>query len=262
MSAQPARQPDELPTTQAELLELALADCSKLLGDVYRQLPLLQNLADSRQPGLTFTPAATRAQMGKQFLADRFARRQAEAAGLPAGKGATAAPGNVSGWALVAEIEMTLRHLIRFIVRHDPESAIPVPDEGETTGQLVNRFRTLLWTVTQLRVARAIQVDLRHLAELAGRLLDGEDRTALAAECPHCRNRTLVVYLHSGVIRCERPRRADGTRATCQCQHPICPCRTERRFVHSWVRESNDPVTSWGALAGRLTLAKHLKETP
>lgn len=274
---------DEQPRTNAELLDDTLSDLSRHTSALYRWLPLIRDMADThRENGLGFVPEATRQAIGRQHARDRHERRLAVAAGGAVASGESRAPGNLTSWGLEADIATTLRHQVRFIVRqsHRPDCAVyraaraactcdvltrlalPTRREGETTEDVVHRFRTAAMQITTLRLATTVLVDVEHLAEAARHTLFGEDRTQLGAECPHCGRRTLVVYLQTGVIACERPRDVVGRAQPCTCTDRLCPCHVDARFEHQWLRD-RPPIhpRSWQTFAGVLKQNTIRKDT-
>lgn len=247
--------------TPEELLDDVLTDVSKYLRNLASWMPLVRELSDTQRES-PFIPESTRQAIGRQYAAGRSGPQQAYATDSRGTR--SVAPGNMTSWALEADVEMTLRHLLRFVLRHQAAPPGPVPTE-ETTEQLIGRIRGTFMRISDLRIATAVVVDLEVLAGTCGRVLFGEDRTDLPSPCPYCGRRSLVVYLQTGVIRCERPRDADGRTPTCRCvgRHDVdeqpCACRTQPRFEHHWLRDrSGNHPHSWQSL--HRALIHHPKE--
>lgn len=253
---------EQAPPTPAELLDDVLTDVSRHLRNLASWMPLVRELSDSRD-GDDFLPQSTREALGRQH-ANRNAGAQLSY-GTDARGTHSPAPGNMTSWALEADVEMTLRHLLKFVLRHEGivdakgrvlnhTRAEPVPAE-ETTEQLIGRIRATFMRITDLRIATAVVVDLEILAETVRRVLFGENRTQLPSACPYCARNSLVVYLETGVIRCERTRDAEGRTPACRChsRHDVdgqpCPCATQPRFEHHWLRDrSGNHPHSWPSL--------------
>jgi hypothetical protein len=249
--------------TPEELLDDVLTDVSKHLRNLRSWMPLVRELSDTQRAS-SYIPQSTRAAIGAQHAAGRGGPQQAYATENHGIR--SAAPGNMTSWALEVDVEMTLRHLVRFVVHRLPLLAGDVP-ANETTEQLIGRVRVMFMRIRDLRIATAVAVDLEVLAGTCQRVLFGEDRTELPSPCPYCGRRSLVVYLETGVIRCERPRDPSGRAPTCHCagRHDVddqpCACRTQARFEHHWLRDrSGNHPHSWQSL--HRALIHHPKETP
>jgi len=242
-------------------LEDAQVEAATLLRLLDTRWDQLQLLKDSRGPGLTFVPKSTREAIGRQFLADRLAQQAARAAGYPASLGNTHTPGNMAAWTLINEIETTLLDVRRRILAaHDLQGTCAIPQRVYARPSKATQFgvvRELIFTIPTVALARNVNRDLQHLVDEADRLVEGDDRTELDSECPHCHEGSLVVYLKSGEVRCERPRdRATGRRPKCRCSNPLCGCKTDPAgYVHTWYRDRRaGDSDSWPALFGRLNL--------
>lgn len=261
--------------TPEELLDDVLTDVSKHLRNLASWMPLVRELSDTHRAD-TYIGASTRQQLGRQYSEERGARVAAYAGGAMRG-GSSAAPGNMTSWALEVDVEMTIRHLLKFAMRHTGaidakgkilnRAAVQAVPGQETTEQLISRARRTFMTLTDLRISTAVAVDLEVLAETCRRVLFGEARQDLPSPCPYCSRRSLVVYLDTGVIRCERPRDASGRTPVCHCvgRHDVddqpCACRTQPRFEHHWLRDrSGNHPHSWQSL--HRALITHPKETP
>ena len=84
------------------------------------------------------------------------------------------------------------------------------------------------------------------------------DRTVLDANCPHCENRTLVVYFADDLIRCDRHPKT-GRYEDCTCSDPLCECKIRpASFRHEWHRSKGTKPNGWWALADRLNLEREI----
>ncbi|MFW6776098.1 hypothetical protein ACOACO_17575 [Nocardioides sp. CPCC 205120] len=254
----------EQPRTRAEQLEDLLLEASVLLGRIRAQADLIEHLALTRQPRTPYVAHSTREAAGTAYAAHKRDAKVAQAAGFTALPEAPA-PGNFGGWATAAEIDLLLRDQLRRLVdAHMRAGVCLLPsvtspatrgvDGRPHTRVLVDVVREVTWSLPSLPAAERLVRDLQHAVQLGTHLLDGEDKLDLGAPCPHCERRSLVVYLETGVIVCERPKGPDGTRPVCQCNRPICLCREEPRHEHTWLRDTRRHEDSWQALAGRLNV--------
>lgn len=258
--------PDEKPKTDADLTEDLLVEIRTHLAHLRSWLPLIRSMPETHRDGLGFIPTEMRQVMGRQHAVERRELREAQSSGLPLGRGASEAPGNLSSWALEADVDATLRHLLRYVLRRTPAAHVPVSKAAtmghleRSTGTALDRLSTACRYVTDRHVALAVQRDLDHLVTTCRRALFGEDRMHLGT-CPHCRRPTLVVYLQTGVIRCERPRNEDdGRTPRCKCDpedpasqlagaSQLCPCHSDPKFDHHWLRDRpGSHYLSWPAL--------------
>lgn len=250
-------------TAHPDELEVLVSDLAVLVRKIQGQVPLIDELTTTRQTGSPFVAAGTKRIMGEQYAKDKRAHRVAQIAGLPAGNGVTRAPGNLPGWALSAEYSMTLRDQIRRIVRHHQRNGThgrgfitvfgPMPEAEANALVLARYLYELVWTIDGTGLARGVTSDLTHLHRNGHVFLNGEPRRALPGPCPFCGNHSLVHYVESDAIFCERSRNPDGTRPACHCLDAGCPCRSDRAFRHSWL--SGVPRSSprhWNALQRHL----------
>lgn len=257
------------PATSPIPLEDAQVEAATLLRLLDTRWDQLKSLRDSRGPGLAFVPRSTREAIGRQFSADRTANRAARAAGYPEPLGNTHTPGNMAAWTLVAEIESTLVDVRRRILAaHALQGTCAIPARVYSRPAKETLFpvvRELIFAIPTLQLARAVNRQLQHLVDEADRIVEGDDRTELDGECPHCANRSLVVYLKSGVISCERARdRQSGRRPKCRCSNPLCGCKADPAgHVHTWYRDRRSgDADSWAALSGRLNLTHLARKAP
>jgi hypothetical protein len=260
-------------TAAAQLIQLTLDDAQVEAATLLRQLDSyrdqLRRLRDSRQPGIPFVPRSTREAIGRQYVAERKAQAAARAAGYPSTLGNTHSPGNLAVWTLDAEIETTLVDVRRRILAahvHRGTCAVPRRVYHRVTKEsLFGIVRELIFSIPTVALARAVNRDLQHLVEQADRLIEGDERTELDGECPHCGRRTLVVYLREGRITCERPRDPNTKRRPpCSCSDPLCGCRTDPvGYVHTWFRaRPAGAADSWEALSGRLNITHLARKAP
>lgn len=237
---------------QVDPLEDLAADVAVVVRKLQRQIPLVDELRDSRQPGRPFIPPSVKQVMGDQYVKDRRARREAEVAGFPPGSGASPAPGNMPGWALVAEFTLTLRNQLTRLLAHHARQGVsrrgletvlgPIPGSEATARDLAGYLYELLWTIDRASLVRDVAREITHLRQLATRLLDGEDRQQLREQstCPYCRAGALVAYIESGVIECDRVHDPAGHLVPCLCPldapHQVgCRCREDPAFTHTWL---------------------------
>lgn len=241
-------------------LEDAQIEASTLLTRLHVRWDQLAELRDSRQ-GRLFVPRSTREAIGRQYLADRLAQAAARAAGYPSSLGNTHAPGNTAAWTLLAQIEVDLVDVRRRVLdAHARQGTCAIPRHvyaRPTRTTLLPFTRDLVFSIPTVGLMRHVNRILAHLLEQADRVVDGDDRTELGGECPHCGNPSLVVYLEEGRVSCEQPRDPRGShRLPCRCSNPLCDCRRDPvAHVHSWYRDRRaGDADSWQALAGRLDL--------
>lgn len=260
--------------THAELLDDLQTQVGELLTTLANLAPMVEALTDTRQRGLGFlTPEGRDAQdrihrAGKQAGADRLegSRIATWAPGVDivdVGPGESPAPGNIGGLSMAADIVTTLHHTARYLINLQARAGIctlvRIPTEP-TTEQLVAAVRQLTWQTTSLRHLEAVRRDLEHLRDETLRLIDGNDRTVLNADCPHCGNRTLVVYFADDLIRCDRHPKTKRYEP-CTCPDPLCDCKTRPvTYRHEWHRAKGTKPNGWWALADRLNLERSTTE--
>lgn len=258
------------PVNTAELLDDAQGALAEQLTTVANLVPLIAALTDTRQRGLgfvTYEGKQIQDAMIREARADLTARiRDARERNVlhliePAKRGAgqSPAPGNIVAVSVEANIHATLHHLIRQLVDGLALNGIctltKVPEDANLY-QLLSTMRALTWQSLDARLLGTVQRDLEDLIVDAHRLIDGNDRTVLAADCPHCGNRTLVVYFADDLIRCDRHPRT-GRYEPCTCPDPLCECKARpRAFRHEWHRSKGTKANGWWSLADRLNLER------
>ena len=98
--------------------------------------------------------------------------------------------------------------------------------------------------------------------EISNRCIDGNDRTLLPVNCPHCDRRTLVVTHATGVIRCDADPKT-GNYAPCVCPDSYCAChQAPVTYRHTWLRANLTGPHSWWALSDRLHLTRLTSKEP
>lgn len=252
-------------TTPAELLDDTQTAAAELLTTIANLAPLITALTDSRQRGLGFLTYEGKQIQDEMIRKDRddLAERQRTARnqgllprdGFIVGRGETRAAGNIVAISVEAQLHAGLHHQARrlttAIARTGVCSLTRVP-ESATTTQLVAALRALVWQTTTTDPLDELTTDLEHLIDDAHRLIDGNDRTTLGADCPHCGRRTLVVYFADDLIRCDRDPKT-GRYEPCTCRESICECKTRpQAFRHEWHRAKHNKPNGWWALADRL----------
>lgn len=258
--------------THAELLDDAITAVSEQLTTIGNLIPLIAALTDSRQRGLGFVTyegkqiqddmiRSDRADLDKRIRAARELKLL-PADGFIRGRGESPAPGNIIAVSVEAHVHTTLHHVVRQLVhdqaRHGVCTLVRVPQDA-TLPELVAATRSLSWSCTTTTLLDTIERDLAQLVDDAHRLIDGNDRTVLYANCPHCGNRTLVVYFKDDLIRCDRHPKT-GRYEPCTCPDPLCDCKTRpRAFRHEWHRSRGTKPNSWWALADRLNLERNTR---
>ncbi len=240
-------------------------ECSILHRKITVGWEQVLELTDTRNPGPAFIAPETREAAARDTKKFKEAHRAALAAGYPDLIATTRIPGNPAAWELAAEIPIGLLDQVRTItvarLRHE---GVCVLRRLRTIGPrdtLLANVRELIWDIPTRTCAERVLRDLGNLAERIEVFVDGEDRSVLDTVCPHCGHRSLVAYLETGVIRCERPRDKDtGLRPRCKCNQPLCQCQVDPTHFHTWFRDSRDPTSSWTALETRLRLTRRSKE--
>lgn len=255
----------------AELLDDAITAVSEQLTTISNLIPLINALTNTRQRGLGFVTYEGKQIQNEMLRKDReerdrlikYARRHniLPLDGLITGRGASPAPVNIVAVSVEAHVHTTLHHNIRQLVRHQAVQGIctlvRVPEDANLH-ELVTSTRSLSWACTDTQLLQGIERDLEQLVDDAHRLIDGNDRTVLAADCPHCGNRTLVVYFADDLIRCDRHPRT-GRYEPCTCPDPLCECKTRpRAFRHEWHRSKGTKANGWWSLADRLNLEREI----
>lgn len=215
-----------------------------------------------------------------------------------AGTGEIPAPGNFRGIATEADIAFALTqhiHLIRraliasgqpdpepdrLAARHTAVAAAPRPpgfigpmpavttivalDQEPDVRATIARLDRLIATAPSPTLLDPIERDLEQLVEQVSLVVDGNDRTHLADECPHCGHHSLIRYganrrRPEPFTRCERnPRWKSRHFRPCVCADSFCPCKTDPvTFRHEWFdNPKNKTQKSVWDLHGRIRLIK------
>lgn len=257
------------PTTAAvDLLDDAVTGVAELLTTLANLIPLVGDLTNSRQRGLgfmTFEGKRIQDEMvrSEREDLDKRIRRAREKNLLPldgfvGGRGESPAPVNIVAGSIDAHVHTTLHHTIKQLVgdlaKHGICTLTRVPEDA-TSLELVAVVRQLIWQCVNIPLLDAIDRDLEDLIENARRLIDGEDRVWMNAECPHCENRTLVAFLVDDLIRCDRHPKT-GRYEPCTCSDPLCECKT-RPHRHEWFRNKKP---DWEALNDRIDLKRSTQQ--
>jgi hypothetical protein len=256
----------------ADLLDDAITAVSEQLTTISNLVPLISALTDSRQRGLGFVTYEGKQIQDEMIRKDReerdrlikYARRRGRLPldGLISGRGESPAPGNIVAISVEAHVHTTLHHVIRQFIKDQANNgvcALTRAPENASLHQLIVATRSLAWACTSTTLLDAIDRDLEQLVDDAHRLIDGNDRTVLAANCPHCGNRTLVVYFADDLIRCDRHPKT-GRYEPCTCPDPLCECKSRpRAFRHEWHRTKGTKPNGWWALADRLNLERNTR---
>lgn len=241
--------------TEAALLDDLQTSVSELLSTISNLTPFVELLVDTRQRGLGFmTYEAKEAQSGLHRK-ERRAAAQRRKDGYVLGPGESPVPGNVAGLSVYADLHATLHHLARHLINAQARVGIctmtRIPSEP-SVDQLVAALRELTWQSASMFALEGVRRDLEVLRDESLRLIDGNDRTVLGADCPHCKNRTLVVYFKDELIRCDRDPKT-GRYEPCTCAESICECKSRPRdFRHEWHLSKGTKPNGWEYLAARI----------
>lgn len=232
---------------------------STALTDLVNVLPKLRELVGGHQRGLGFLTPDAAAVMDDLVRTERRDRLYHAQQGIKV-TGESPAPGNLQAWTLLAEIDLTLGHLVRRITTQMSRAGIcpylPHRRTGEPdTGDLIRTLRQLTWYVTRNRLLELTFRDVEDLVARADRVLDGDDKARLDAPCPHCERNTLVAYFNDGVIRCDRDPKS-GRFEDCVCPDPMCDCKSRPHYRHQWFRDLGTAPNGWWKLADRLNLTR------
>lgn len=256
---------------ELELLDDAQTAVAEHLTTIANLVPLVGALTNSRQRGLGFLTWEGRQIQDEMIRKDRddlvkrafYARKRNRLPldGFVHGRGESPAPGNIVAVSVEAHLHTTLHHLIRQLVTDQARNGVctltRIREDASLT-DLVAALRALVWQTTTMQLLDTIDRDLEHLVDDAHRLIDGNDRTVLDANCPHCDNRTLVVYFADDLIRCDRHPKT-GRYEPCTCPDPLCDCKTRpRAYRHEWHRSKGTKANGWWALADRLNLVREI----
>lgn len=236
------------PERTDELLDDLQTSISELLSTIANLTPMVESLTSTHQRGLGFlTPEGKEAQ-GRMHRAEKIAGAQRRKDGYDIGPGESPSPGNIGGLSMAADIHVTLHHCARYLInlqaRHGICTLTTIPTEP-TTDDLIAAVRALTWQTFAMPHLEAIRRDLEQLRDDTLRLIDGNDRTVLNADCPHCGLRTLIVHFTDDLIRCDRNPRSKRYEP-CTCPDPLCDCKVRPvTFRHEWHRAKGDKVGGW-----------------
>lgn len=251
--------------TEAALLDDLQTSVAELLTDVSNLTPFVAALTDTHQRGLGFLTYEGKQAQGRAYRAEQRAGAERRKDGYDLGPGESPSPGNIAGLSVYAEIHTTLHFLVRYLIKDLAKRGVctltQVPKDPEID-DLVTTLRALTWQAIAMPPLEAVRRDLEQLRETARQLIDGNDRTVLGADCPHCGNRTLVVYFADGLIRCDRHPKT-GRYEPCTCPDPLCDCKVRpRAFRHEWHRAKGTKPNSWWSLSDRLNLDRTTEKEP
>lgn len=228
---------------------------------------LVTELTTTQQRGLGFATydaiqaqnAAVRSERNDlaALVAGSLSRGVLPSEGYVTGAGESPNPGNLAGINVDALIWATLLHNVRQLVADQVKFGhyrgwctwppVHVPTEP-AIGDLLVALRALVWQSPNMALLHAVHRDLTNLRDEALRLVDGNDKTILAAPCPHCGNRTLVVYFATDTIRCDRHPKT-GRFEPCTCPDPLCACKERpREHRHEWYRAKGARHDGWYTL--------------
>jgi hypothetical protein len=248
-------------------------DVMTALGQLEPLQELVARLTDTRQRGLGFLTPAARAAMDAQHAADRRYRTtqddrdvvgldwlNRDADIIPTGH--VRAAGTVPAISVEADMYFTLRELVakttHWLVAREGVCVVGAIPAEPTVHQLIGRIRTLVLHLTNERRLAHLLREARRLVDDATFVVDGDDRTLLPDPCPHCGRNTLVAYMRSDLIRCDRDAR--GQYGICRCADPMCECKTRPvAYRHEWHRTdaaAGDRTRTMRALSNLLTVSR------
>lgn len=121
-----------------------------------------------------------------------------------------------------------------------------------TDQQRLTALEDAVASVRDVQWLTDVEADLQRLVEISKHLLDGEQKSMMAAPCPHCGRNTLVIYKKTGWVRCEADPKT-GRREVCLCsvgaiarEHQLDDsCGCTRGLRHEWKRSDG----GWDRLA-------------
>lgn len=248
--------------TEAQLLDDLQTQIAEILNELTHTLaPLIRPLVHLRQGGLVVIDPAALAKQDDAMRADRAERiehyERSYAAGIVPlggftnGAGESPAAGNIAGISVAAEMHMVLSYQIRQLVRDQAKNGIctlvKIPTEP-LIGDLLVGLRALVWQTTTMPLLNTVLAEVTQLRDHALDLIDGNDQTKLAANCPHCDRPTLTVYFRTGIIRCGRDPRTKHFEP-CWCPDPLCTCKDRPTSVrHEWHRSRGSKPDGWYTL--------------
>jgi hypothetical protein len=257
------------PATQATTISPSIESLpyiGELIRDLARNLALVEAMLDTRTRGLGFLTDEGRRALDVLTRVERQAARDNERLGFPAPSGNIPAPAALSPLQVLAEAAVDLQKLAhRAHVALEAAGVCPIagglPDTASLS-DLVLHLGRLLEATTSRRIHDQATRDLEHLVEISNRVVDGNDRVLLTANCPHCDRRTLVVTFATGVIRCDADPKT-GNYAPCTCPDSYCACHTKPvTHRHTWHRANLTGPHSWWALSDRLHLTRLTSKEP
>lgn len=243
----------------------ALAYIGELIRDLARNLPLVEAMLDTRIRGLGFLTDEGRRALDALTRIERRTARLNKSLGFPDPSGNIASPVAPKPLEVIAEAATDLQLLAhRAHVALEKAGVCPIvgglPDTASLS-DLLHHVGRLLEATTSRRILDQATRDLEHLVEISNACIDGNDRTLLPVNCPHCDRRTLVVTHDTGVIRCDADPKT-GEYAPCVCPDSYCAChQAPVAHRHTWYRANLAGPNSWWSLSDRLHLTRTSKET-
>lgn len=232
------------------------------LDELEGLLPLVTRLYSTHQKGIGFLTVEARAVMDDTIRKEREARHWNYVHSGVKITGDVPAPGNISAYAIVAEVSMVLTGIVSDLTRRLRRAGLCLiagaPYEA-TPEQLMASTRLLVGMLTNVDTLDHVDRETARLVAMAKKLVDGDDKKKHPEPCPHCGRMTLVIYISQGVIRCEKDAETEKLER-CLCNDsnsPYCPCRRNRTYRHEWFRK---PPTArerdWWDLKNAQTLAE------
>lgn len=234
--------------TTTDALTLVLAE----LGHVQQQQPLLRTLLDTHQAGIGFLTVEAAKVQDDLLRTERHDRLAHARDGLTV-PGHAPAPVSVSPLSLMGEWRDLLLDTHRFLSEHAARAGIVdafASDDATTDDELADALTTRLVVLGFKRTSylNRLHRDLVSLGDRGARCIDGTQIKAMPDPCPWCGLNTLVADLTNGVITCGTDA-ATGIRQWCICSDSYCPCHTNHRHRHTWVRDHKPhKTTSWQGL--------------
>lgn len=108
-------------------------------------------------------------------------------------------------------------------------------------------IRVLVRLVANPDRLKPIHRELEGFVLQARRVIDGSRPFPHPDPCPHCGRRSLLVHPVDEVIRCERD--PDTNRQErCRCSDSYCPCQTNPKHRHQWLRAQGARGDGWYSL--------------
>jgi hypothetical protein len=262
--------PDEL-----EPLDQVRDDIRLALEDVLADAVLAEMLTTVRLPRqMTVTSAEARDRAGVQALEERAMRRnRGRRAGEKVGhawlrrgddaivRDAVPAPANVHAVSIGDEISRALHHITIDLADYDNVRGVPqlrgLGYVVHTINDIRARVATCLWSPGQHdEEAERAPLErsrdaLTELADTTRKFFEGqEQRTHLRNfDCPHCGQRSLIVFWAKGITRCDRVP-GNPHYQPCVCRNSLCECKNRPvAHRHTWFRfHPQSFTTSWEGL--------------